>query len=131
MLKAVLPLAILLTVGASKAAQPEDRAVLMVWTLTVHDNNDEKHEYAVSPDGGTIKVDTGDWKCSYEPVTRKTVAGMYAERSAVTCKAGKYEVGSVITCGPLSVMHGPKDLALTIGSGPKFDLITLTCDPQN
>jgi hypothetical protein len=122
--------ALLATLGVDRAARPESNRVLITWTLAVTDSNTEKHEYAFLRDGGPVKVDVGDWKCTYGPVTpNEPSARMYLETAGLDCAAGKYRASTVVSCGPRSA-SGPRRASLSIGTGKKTDDVVIVCDPQ-
>lgn len=115
--------------GMAMAAPPDAGPEPSQWTITVTDSNAEKHEYLVMRGGGRIKVDAGDWRCSYDPIDAKDHDGMYAEMLAVSCTAGKYSTSTHLVCGPKYLL--PKySTSLLITSGQKVNTIFITCAPN-
>lgn len=118
--------------GGFAAASPPDASPApppSQWTITVTDSNAERHEYVVLRGGGKIRVDAGDWRCSYDPVDARDHDGIYAETLSVTCTAGKYSTGTQLVCGPKYVE--PKYItSLLITSGQKVNVLLITCVPD-
>jgi len=123
--------ALLVTLGVANAGPPESsHSVFIVWKLSFIDNNNERHEYAVSRDGGPVKVDTGDWKCVYEPITSSERGGFYTESSVVNCRTAKYGASTTVTCGPKSAGGWQKG-SLTITANGRANAIVMECEPRD
>jgi hypothetical protein len=118
------------TLGVAKADPPASTPVLIAWKLKVTDSNNEEHSYTFLRTGGPVKVDTGDWTCSYAPVKAKETAGIYTEGSSVTCTAGKHTVRTAIMCGGPRMPGGGQSINLIINANNKTDMIVVDCAPQ-
>jgi hypothetical protein len=122
-------LAFTVTFGAAQAAAPENRPVLITWSLMVKDDAREKHEYVPSRDGGPIKLDVADWKCRYDSVHADPSGGLYMETRAVICTTGKSEVASPLSCFSKAV-GGEQSAILVLNARGRSNTIVMTCAPQ-
>jgi hypothetical protein len=131
MLRPALVLAaFMVTLGVARASPPERRPVHIDWTLTVTDDNMEKHQFAFMRDGGPIKVHVPGWKCVYDPVTAHEDAPTYVETSGLRCTVGKYTAATALMCASRAV-SGARSATLFVGTSPKVDQIDINCDPQD